>query len=122
MNNLTKIAALPGSGGGSMSASTETLEQKKYGPSMTHQEMAAHIDALMGVVERLLERVGSLEASKVEVITVWPTIEAFKATVQMKAPYFDHSKDWTPVYYKADSHDELAFPPIDLGEIGGDGA
>lgn len=32
-----------------------------------------------------------------------------KPTAQMKAPYFEE-------------HDEMVFPPIDLGEIGGDGA
>jgi formiminotetrahydrofolate cyclodeaminase len=73
MNNLAKIAALPGSGGGSMSA-------------MKAEE-------------------GAGLAKPVETITVWPTLEAFKATVQMKAPYFQE-------------HDELVFPPIDLGMVG----
>jgi len=71
MNNLTKIAALPGSGAGCMAS---LPAEKNLAP-------------------------------KVETITVWPTLEAFKATVQMKATYFKE-------------HDELVFPPIDLGMVG----
>lgn len=83
MNNLTKIAALPGSGGGCMSAL----------PAEKNEAPEVWLDAAGNDVTEDLRK----DLYPVEVITVWPTLEAFKATVQMKALYFD----------------EMAFPPID---------
>lgn len=108
MNNLTKRAALPGSGAGCMSA---LPAEKNLAPKAT--------------------------------IKTWPTLEEYKTTVQMKAPYFDELPEEAPkqsflldgyvvvhkpqafefsAVYDPNKWDPLAFPPIDLGEIGGDGA
>lgn len=117
MKNLTKIAALPGSGGGCMSAlAPEVAKQPK---PTTYQLGPYFVTFGKRTIEfqMSVQNAANWEPKAPETITVWPTLEAFKATVQMKAPYFEEPKDWTPVYYKAD-HDELAFPPIDLGMVG----
>jgi hypothetical protein len=81
MNNLTKIAALPGSGAGCM----------------------ASLPAEKNETPIVFECVPILDFEWVS----QPGGEA--VLIQMMAPYFQE-------------HDELAFPPIDLGEIGGLGA
>lgn len=87
MNNLLKVAALPGSGAGCFAA----LPAEKF-----ERRTVTTPNSIFGAP-------GTEVSVRVE---KWPTLEEYKTTVQMKAPYFD----------------EMVFPPIDLGEVGGTGA